>query len=322
MKRWIAFALPVCVCSMLVAQNASGPPQGHCVVSFPFSVMASRSPSPLINGPFSAEVIFTSDKVLPSGEHLYREAHGKAYRDSQGRRRVEADVPGGSDAEPKALVIEIVDPVAGRNITLDSCSMTAEVYIRQPAPNLPTASAVQPAGAAAETASSVVSPAATVAPGPDSTGAAPRKGLAGDAVSKKSASSEELGTTETEGMTVSGTKSVLTVSGPVEKNAPSSTATTTTNVEWAAHDMGIVVLREVNDPQLGHAITKLANIIRTEPDPALFQIPSGYRVINNQPRKKEQERGGLMRQPCRLRCRPSRLALLKTPRLGGKEPRT
>lgn len=286
MKRWIAFALPLFVCSMLVAQNASGPPRGHCVVSFPFSVIASRSPYPFINGPFSADVIFTSDKVLPSGEHLRREVHGKAYRDSQGRRRVEADAPGGPEAEPKALVIDIVDPVAGRNVRLDSCSMTAEVYTRQPAPNLSTAGAVQ--SAAAETAA-VASPAPTVAPGPNAAGAAPRNELAGGAVSKKSATSEELGTTETEGLMVSGTKSVLTVRSPVEGNGPASKATTATNVEWAARDMGIVVLRETDDPQLGHAITSLANIIRTEPDPALFQIPSGYQVVEKQPPKKRQD---------------------------------
>jgi hypothetical protein len=92
-----------------------------------------------------------------------------------------------------------------------------------------------------------------------------------------------------EGLTVSGTKSVLTSNGPVEGDVQSNTAATTTNVEWEARDMGIVVLREVDDPQLGHSITKLMNIIRTEPDPALFQIPSGYKVTENRPQNKGQD---------------------------------
>jgi hypothetical protein len=289
MKRWIAFALPVFVSAMLVAQNASGPSDVRCAVSFPFSVIASNSPSAITNGPYSADVIFTSDKVLPSGEHLYREKHGKAYRDSQGRRRVEADAVGGSDAEPKALLIYIIDPVAGRNIRLDSCSMTAHVYTLQPAPDRPTASAVQPYGATAETASSVASSAMPVPPDPSATGAVPHNRPAGGAVPKKNATTEELGTSETEGLTVSGTKSILTANGPVEGSGRSNTATTTTNVQWEARDMGIVVLREMDDPQLGHSIIRLVNIIRTEPDAALFQIPSGYKVTDNQPPRKGQD---------------------------------
>lgn len=289
MRRWIAFALPIFVSTMLTAQDASKPPDGRCVVSFPFSVIASHSPSPIINSPFSADVIVTSDKVLPSGEHLYREKHGKAYRDSQGRRRVEADAAGGSASEPKALLVYITDPVAGRNIRLDSCSMTAQVYTRQPAPNRPTASAVQPQGPSVEAASSIASSATPVPPDPSATGAGPRNTPADGAVPKKSATSEELGTTETEGLTVSGTKTALTAHGPVEGNGQSNKAATTTNVEWEARDMGIVVLREVDDPELGHSITKLANIIRTEPDASLFQIPSGYKVIDSQAQKKGQE---------------------------------
>lgn len=289
MKRWIAFALPVLVSTMIVAQNVGGPPDARCAVSFPFSVIASHGPSATTNGPFSADVIFTSDKVLPSGEHVHRETHGKAYRDSQGRRRVEADAAGGSEAEPKALLTYIIDPVAGRNIRLDSCSMTAQVYTRHPVPDRPTTDAVPLHGASTETASSVASPAMPVPPAPNAAGAVPRNGLTGGPVPKKSATSEELGTREMEGLTVSGTKSVLTANGPVAGDSQSNTAATTTSVEWEARDTGIVVLREVDDPQLGHSTTKLVNIIRTEPDPALFLVPSGYKVTDNGPQKKGQD---------------------------------
>ena len=45
---------------------------------------------------------------------------------------------------------------------------------------------------------------------------------------------------------------------------------------WFSQDLGVPVMTSVSDPRTGTTVTQLTNILRVEPDPALFQAPAGY----------------------------------------------
>jgi len=50
---------------------------------------------------------------------------------------------------------------------------------------------------------------------------------------------------------------------------------------WVSSDLKVTVLTETDDGQGGHSTMKLVNIIRSEPNAALFQIPADYTVKEN-----------------------------------------
>lgn len=280
MKPWIALALPVVVSAMLVAQELSGAPDVRGPVSSPFNVTDRLGPPVILNAPYSAEVISTFDKVLPTGNRVHRETHGKVYRDSQGRTRTEAAPP----AAPKPLPIRISDPVERCTILLDPAAMTAKVNPWHVATSRPTETFTSPPAASAGPSDSIAPSAALPTPSATVSGNAP----IGGAVPTKTATSEELGTREMEGLTVSGIKSIVIANGS-SGGSENTVASKTVIIQWEARDLGIVVLKDTDDPQLGHFTTKLVNIVRTEPALALFQIPSGYTVTDNRPQKKGQD---------------------------------
>jgi hypothetical protein len=47
---------------------------------------------------------------------------------------------------------------------------------------------------------------------------------------------------------------------------------------WTSPDLQMVVLSKRNDPRIGETVYRLTNIQRGDPDPALFQVPSGFTV--------------------------------------------
>ena len=55
-----------------------------------------------------------------------------------------------------------------------------------------------------------------------------------------------------------------------------------TSETWTSQDLHVPVLSKHNDPRSGESVTKLINISRAEPDPALFQAPSDYSVVDEQ----------------------------------------
>lgn len=47
---------------------------------------------------------------------------------------------------------------------------------------------------------------------------------------------------------------------------------------WRSEELHEVLRRESDDPHTGHSSMTLTNIDRSEPDPALFQVPPDYTV--------------------------------------------
>lgn len=47
---------------------------------------------------------------------------------------------------------------------------------------------------------------------------------------------------------------------------------------WVSPDLGIIVHQINDDPRTGRSVTDLTDIVRGEPDPALFSPPPGYQI--------------------------------------------
>jgi len=79
-----------------------------------------------------------------------------------------------------------------------------------------------------------------------------------------------------EGVTASGIRKTTTIpQGAIGNEQPIKTVTE----EWTSVDLQVLVMTEVNDPRTGRTTYRLTNINRAEPDPALFKVPTGYRLL-------------------------------------------
>ena len=88
---------------------------------------------------------------------------------------------------------------------------------------------------------------------------------------------EELGTQNIEGVDAEGTRTITTIpAGAIGNERPIEI----TYEKWYSRDLQLVVMSKHNDPRFGEQTYRLTNIVRSEPDPSLFTLPSGYRLIS------------------------------------------
>ena len=187
--------------------------------------------------PFSADVVDEMLQVLPDGNRIRQETHGKMYRDSQGRTRTEDELAPSLPGARRVQIVHIYDPVEQVTITLNPETKTAVVrhFAKQ---NLRQRR---------------LSPSKT----------------------------EDLGTKDVEGLTVTGTRQVETIkAGAVGNDKP----LLSTTERWVSAELKTTLLLVTNDSRTPERTRRLVNIQRTEPDPALFQIPPDYQVQDGDPR--------------------------------------
>jgi outer membrane lipoprotein-sorting protein len=262
MKPLMAFVALVVVAIAVQAQTQAPAPAFNA---------AGPVGTPVKDAPYSAEVVTTYERTLPSGQLLHGETHGKVYRDSQGRTRTESDAVASAATAEKSVFIVINDPVNHSVMTLDPRTMTARVT-RWP---FPAAGSVPGAPKQAVTEN----PPAAPSEGPAKLSAAAVPLAAGGVPGMNT---EDLGTREMEGLTVSGTRTTRTLPAGIGGDQQPRTMVSTT---WVSADLKVAVETETDDGQAGHHTTTLVNIVRTEPVAGLFQIPSGYTVADNRPQK-------------------------------------
>jgi hypothetical protein len=87
-----------------------------------------------------------------------------------------------------------------------------------------------------------------------------------------------LGTRNIEGVSATGTRTTRTINPGTMGNDKAIVSISDT---WASTDLKVTVLSETDDGQEGHSTMKLVNIVRGEPNAALFVIPVGYKVKEN-----------------------------------------
>ena len=204
------------------------------------TVIGLAGPQGISGAPFSADVIQESTQLLPDGNRIHQETHGKTYRDSQGRMRTEQQIMGMGGSE-RFQSIHIFDPIEQVWIILNPQDHTATIHhfgrpSSHPVPQLPTTE--------------------------------PKR-------QQPSLQVEPLGTKEIEGLTATGRRTIRTIeAGEVGNDKPLVSAFES----WFSPELRTPLLSVTKDDRFGERTMRLVNIQRNEPDPALFQIPPDYQV--------------------------------------------
>jgi hypothetical protein len=89
---------------------------------------------------------------------------------------------------------------------------------------------------------------------------------------------EDLGTQMIEGVTARGRRTTQT--WPVD-SVGNDRPIVSVHENWFSDQLGgMMVLSKNDDPRYGETTTALKNINLSEPDPALFQPPPGYQIVD------------------------------------------
>lgn len=199
----------------------------------------------ITGAPLSADVIKDFTQTLADGTQVPVETNGKMFRDSAGRTRTETELKSTVGDAAMLHYVTILDPVAQLNVRLDPQTKTATLF---PFPAAP-AQAARLNNAFTAHGAKVSRPALVAA--------------------------QDLGASTLQGFAVTGIKRTV----PAAANLPGSERARNVVVEsWFSPELQIELQSKTADPRLGLSTTKLVNIGNTEPDSALFQVPSDYTI--------------------------------------------
>jgi hypothetical protein len=244
--------------SALLAQPQGPPPGGR---------FGGRGPGfgpggferTVTGAPYSGTEVRSSSQTLSNGNVIQHSTSTNIYRDSQGRVRMETTMthPDGTTSTH----ITIHDPVAGVVHDID----TARKVSHDMALHAPPAGQGRGRGPGANGGNSDVAPAG---------GGGPRR-------ADPNVITEKLGSQPLGGGSATGTRMTRTIPSGSQGN---SLPIVSTHESWMAEDLKVPVLVKTSDPRFGASQTQLNNVVRAEPDPTLFQVPSGYTVVKGGPR--------------------------------------
>ena len=247
-----------------------------------------RFAPPVVPGmPYSAEQIQERQQTLSDGTHIQQTmSRQKLYRDAQGRTRTERTTIIQPDGREGPMIIEITDPAAGVQYTLDTQNKIAHRVALQPLPTPGSAPAgVGGAGFAVRqgTFGAVIpgpGSAATAVPPPPPTSVinGPVLSIGGRPMGPPVPPTiEKLGTQVVEGVLAEGQRQTMTIPAGSQGNDREMHVVTET---WMSPDLKMAVYRKMSDPRTGDNIMRLTNISRNDPDPQLFQAPADYQVVD------------------------------------------
>ena len=236
---------------------------------------------PAIAGaPFTADATTEFTQTLSDGNRIERRFSTELARDGKGRTRSEQDVamlgpltvlqkgmswtthsfqpaPGQQEPEPPRFTV-ITDPVDGVTYTLDERMKQA----RRSTAKIATSQSFELKAQSVELKK-----------------VADRLELARQGAGANSVVIEPLGTRQIEGVSAEGTRMTTTIpAGQIGNLNPISMVTE----RWFSKELQMAVLVTRRDPRSGDTVYRLTNIVRTEPPPDLFTVPSDYQIIDLQ----------------------------------------
>lgn len=86
---------------------------------------------------------------------------------------------------------------------------------------------------------------------------------------------EDLGAQVINGFAATGTRTTRTIPAGAIGNQQ---AMQIVREAWVSTDLKVPLLIKSSDPRFGSTVMQLTNIVRSEPDASLFQVPAGYTV--------------------------------------------
>lgn len=94
-------------------------------------------------------------------------------------------------------------------------------------------------------------------------------------------SSEALGNRQIHGLRAEGTRQTMTIPPGVFGNVGPIDVVTE---RWYSPELKIVLESRRSDPRMGDVTYRVTQLLRGEPDAALFEIPTGYTTVDRPPR--------------------------------------
>lgn len=204
------------------------------------------------DAPYTAEAITDTIQVLSDGNRIENRTSARIARDGRGRvrREQQALAVGVLVAEAEAPIVTINDPVAGVLTTLDPAR---KVAMRM----TPRDRSAKVIGGGRGLGMRV--PGGAPAPPPPS----------------GELQTESLGTAALEGVHAEGTRTTLLIPAGTIGNQRTIEVVTE---RWYSPELQVVLSSKRSDPRMGETVYRLTNIVRGEPTPDLFEIPSDYRL--------------------------------------------
>ena len=87
------------------------------------------------------------------------------------------------------------------------------------------------------------------------------------------AQTENLGVQTINGVAATGTRTTQSIpAGAIGNTQPIQIV----REVWMSQDLKIPIMIKTSDPRFGETVMQLTNITQTNPDAALFQVPTGY----------------------------------------------
>jgi hypothetical protein len=212
------------------------------------------------NQPYKAQANTETRRTLADGSHITQSTTAMIARDSDGRT-VHAQ-----KVSDNLTITTIFDPIAKTHTDYTSDTKIAHVLA------LPT-----PSGSPSQVPVAMSAAVSGFAAGPPSgdAGFFVQSRAVSSQLGGKNTTTEPLGTKTIEGIQVTGTRTTSTIPAGVIGNEEDLT---TTREEWYSPELKLVVQSTQNDPRIGQTTYTLSDIQQGPPDPALFQVPTGYKT--------------------------------------------
>ena len=216
------------------------------------------------SAPYSAESVTEVVRILADGNRIVHQSTATVYRDGGGRTRREQSLAsigplvGGGEMSHRVI---ISDPQAGMTYFLNPDKHTVRTlqprrFQFKPNDRAAVAGTAEPGAGAPANVRGGFRP-------------RPPAGLPAPAV-------EQLGKQVIEGVEAEGTRSTMTIPpGAIGNEQPIKTVME----RWYSPELKLVVQSKRSDPRYGDHTYRLTNIVRAEPSPSLFEVPSDYTVV-------------------------------------------
>lgn len=209
--------------------------------------------TPIPDAPFSGTVEIVSKEVLPDGSTRTRQTVNHIARNSAGiiyneRRQL---VPPAYQGEPSLLSSHIYDPQTRLSTFLDPRTRLARQTVLKQAPRNVDNNAPQ---------------------------------IPVPAVRRPNVTTTDLGTETVAGLLLHGTRKERVVPANLSGTGKEITIT---DEYWLAAELNVYLIVRHNDPRTGEQTIGIVDISRSEPDPATFQIPAKYKIVDETPAEQQ-----------------------------------
>lgn len=191
--------------------------------------------------PFSGTDSVDWTRILEDGSEVATHHDARLARDSQGRiyRERVTRFPANSDQKSHVMEIEIMDPMAHTHTTCDVVARHCNI---------------------------------TSYNGPVSV---PSKPIGTFGNGQRSIARENIGNDTIDGLDAVGTRETLSIAAGVEGN---SQPMTIVEEAWYSPELEVNLSISRKDPREGTVVIHVVDLSRSDPDPALFQVPANYTV--------------------------------------------